>query len=232
MRTLLGLCTAILSFAQPVSAQPFKNLATGINVEGPPGSLLVDRDAFPRVFGSLNRTYPPPQAIWIDPGHLRNSPATLQKIQEDQVRLEQQRRAILAELDLNVFRELDAAMIPPVKNALRAAGEVPTLYSGRWGDLEFSRAWRYWIVESARGIPLGTARVLFEDPEGRKSVRTEGHAGNLEPTQTVYVYHVDTHEGLKLLVDTVRRAMTLDCETAFQFQSNLLEPLQRPGRRP
>jgi len=76
----------------------------------------------------------------------------------------------------------------------------------------FRRAWYYWMVSGM--MPLEVARRLWDDPEGKRSVRVGGHCGcpspdeygayNVDGKMVVLGYHVDTVDGLRLLVEAIR----------------------------
>ncbi len=103
--------------------------------------------------------------------------------------------------------ELDLAGIDIVEKAER--GEVPSSFSGKLGDFEFSRAWYYWVVVG--NVPLNLAKDMYHgSEEGKKYVRVAGHCGCPAPEGwahggVVNCYHIDTWRGLKLFADTVRK---------------------------
>jgi len=87
----------------------------------------------------------------------------------------------------------------------------------------FERAWRYWVVRGP--VPLPVARELYEHPVG-KTLRVAGLADRLPPDKekngslllakpyegpldeegaAVYLYHIDSQEGLNLFVKVLRK---------------------------
>ena len=71
----------------------------------------------------------------------------------------------------------------------------------------FERAWYYWVAKGP-GIPLEHATRLH-NTHGQV-VRVDGHGGCPSPLEwnkgfAVDHYHVDTAEGLKALVDTIKQ---------------------------
>ena len=123
--------------------------------------------------------------------------------------------------DIDIINELNEAGIPIIA---RAPGvlrdEVPYHAFGRLGEVVFTRAWYYWVVYSV-GMPLISAKELYEDPVGRKDVRVAGHCGCPPPDKwlehmkslagiyepCVCTYHVDSQEGLNLLVAKIQEVM-------------------------
>jgi hypothetical protein len=85
--------------------------------------------------------------------------------------------------------------------------EVPTNYYGQIDQIKFTRHWYYWGVSNLK-LPLNLAWKIYNDPIGKKDVRAFGHCGCVEPTwcnhEYVDSYHVDSLEGLQLLVKTIR----------------------------
>ena len=78
------------------------------------------------------------------------------------------------------------------------------------GRFAFSRCWRYWSVE---GVPLAVAKELYAHPHGCRDVRVNGDCGALDPADktadygdgpVVDSYDIDTVEGLRLFVATLR----------------------------
>lgn len=102
--------------------------------------------------------------------------------------------------------ELEDAGIKPHVFGGRISGEVPTMAMGEFGLWGFRRAWYYWIAEGP-GLPAIVADRLHET-HGR-AVRVDGHCGCPSPGEWfkgfgVGLYHVDTPDGLKALVDALR----------------------------
>lgn len=80
------------------------------------------------------------------------------------------------------------------------------------GRFKFNRRWRYWRIEGA--VPLAVAQELYAHPVGRAGVRVFGDAGAPPPETwardhgaglAVHRYDIDTREGLRLFVDTLRK---------------------------
>lgn len=78
--------------------------------------------------------------------------------------------------------ELERAEIEVVK-CKPVNSEVPYTIKGRlktlYGDLEFWRAWTYWVVSGK--VSLEIAKKIFAHPEGKKFVRAFGHCGCVDP---------------------------------------------------
>lgn len=77
--------------------------------------------------------------------------------------------------DKYIREELEAAGIPVVALPRRSDREVPALLEGCLIPYRFVRAWYYWVVSGP--VPLAVAEEMYADPEGRKSVRVDGHCG-------------------------------------------------------
>jgi hypothetical protein len=114
------------------------------------------------------------------------------------------------ECDEYIKAELLMADIPGVLEP-HEYSEVPYSYIGYLNGFNFRRAWTYWVVSGP--VPLDIAKKLYEDPEGKQSVRVAGHCGCPPPEEWaktigdkkyVTTYHIDTLNGLKLLADAVR----------------------------
>lgn len=102
--------------------------------------------------------------------------------------------------------ELVAAGITPHKFPFVGRSEVPSMVRGSFGQWGFTRAWYYWVAEGP-GIPPDIAEQLHATHG--KQVRVAGHCGCPSPREWfkgfgVGSYHVDSPEGLKALVDTLR----------------------------
>jgi hypothetical protein len=110
--------------------------------------------------------------------------------------------------------ELSAAGITVNDTGSLIPGEVLTTILGALGPFKFRRLWYYWSVTG--DVPLSVAEAMYETPIGRRDVRVAGHCGCPPPSEwaerrrgvglVVKSYHIDTAEGLKLFVDTVRAA--------------------------
>lgn len=118
-----------------------------------------------------------------------------------------------------IRRELTRARIPVVEVA-RVNREVAYSVMGKLGNLEFTRAWSYWVVSGP--VPLNVALELYADPVGVTDIRVAGHAGCPSPAdwsrttasgRFVETYHIDTEVGLRIFVDTIR-AHNLDSKAA------------------
>jgi len=83
---------------------------------------------------------------------------------------------------------------------------------------KFIRAWTYWICSGP--VPLVVAKELYSNIIGKYSIRVDGHCGCPPPEDpwlkpydgpygedgsAVYSYHIDSVEGLKLFVDTLKK---------------------------
>jgi len=92
------------------------------------------------------------------------------------------------------------------------SGEVKTGVIGGIFGWTFKRAWTYWSCEGP-GIPVEAAEKLHK--VYGKVVRVDGDCGCPSPRERFHglgcgSYHVDTKEGLKALVETLRNIVTLD----------------------
>ena len=106
-----------------------------------------------------------------------------------------------------IKKELEEAGINYTWFAVARNGEVPSHIVGNCNGWLFTRAWYYWVAESA-GIllPFEDADKLHE--KYGKDVRVAGHCGCPAPREWynkpwhigVGLYHVDTQEGLNELV--------------------------------
>lgn len=67
---------------------------------------------------------------------------------------------------------------------------------GKLGTFTFQRGWYYWIVSG--NLPIELARELWQDPEGRATVRAGGYAGGRDPDEQVRWFDAD---GRPLFVD-------------------------------
>ena len=92
------------------------------------------------------------------------------------------------ESDIWAAAELTAAGINVVE-VDKPYGEPQTWVKGRLGNIEFSRAWRYWIAKGR--VPLDVARRIYEHPIGRKDVRVAGHCGCPPPDEWARHYDGD-----------------------------------------
>jgi hypothetical protein len=98
--------------------------------------------------------------------------------------------------DMYIRDELTRARIPIVEAQEPSTDEVPSRVSGKLGAFTFRRAWYYWIVSGP--LPIGAARALYADPEGRRTVRASGHGCGIDPDDCVQWF--DT-EGKLLAID-------------------------------
>jgi len=90
--------------------------------------------------------------------------------------------------------------------------EVPSSIIGCAYGWLFTRAWYYWVAKAEDGVvlPFDLADELYEQ---NKDVRVAGHCGAPAPREWyrhpwhvgVSLYHVDTQEGLNLLVQYLTR---------------------------
>lgn len=81
------------------------------------------------------------------------------------------------EADTHCIDELKAAGITPI--VVDRYGEPRTAIAGTLGDIQFRRAWYYWVAKGR--VPLDVARRLYADPIGKDDVRVAGFAGNTPP---------------------------------------------------
>lgn len=84
----------------------------------------------------------------------------------------------------------------------------------------FRRAWSYWRVNIKNGrLPLAAATALHESAPigvyGRdsKAVRVNGHCGSPAPEEDVSYWHVDTPDGMRLLVEALVAGLRPDQRT-------------------
>lgn len=79
--------------------------------------------------------------------------------------------------------ELERAEIEVV--LVEPQGEVMSNYGGfiqtQWGNIKLRRAWTYWVAEGI--VPLDVASYLYKRPEGKISVRVNGHCGCPNPCE-------------------------------------------------
>jgi len=124
------------------------------------------------------------------------------------------------ECDYYIKLELMLAGIDVVP--VKAGGEVPYHFKGKLGKFSFSRAWYYWVVNGP--VPLSLANKMYEDEEGKKTIRVQGDCGCPPPEEwarpeskdrkinwkengiepVINTYHIDSWQGLKFFADTVR----------------------------
>ncbi len=144
------------------------------------------------------------------------------------------------ECDVTIRIELEKAGIDIYNIKELGRSEVPyTLYGGLGGkpldeegqafmdrhglmiasiksfvSFTFTRAWYYWVVNGY--VPLDIAVEMYENPNGRKDIRANGHCGCPPPSEqlvrhkvcgmdVVGSYHIDTQEGLNYFVETLKR---------------------------
>jgi hypothetical protein len=111
--------------------------------------------------------------------------------------------------DRYIRDELERAKIDVVEEGLTDPkySEVPYSLTGRLGSFTFRRLWYYWAVKGP--MPLWMAQELIKHPEGARTVRVAGMAGNDSPekwAQDGYVmsYHVDSQAGLLLIAQAIQ----------------------------
>lgn len=103
--------------------------------------------------------------------------------------------------------ELEAAGASPfISGIVFDHPEIPSKCIGEFGPWVFRRRWYYWSAEGP-GVPPDVAELLHA--QHGKVVRVAGHCGCPSPREWykgfgVGLYHVDTPEGLKALIDTLR----------------------------
>lgn len=101
------------------------------------------------------------------------------------------------ECDKYIRDELTRARIEIVEHErVLENSEVPARLTGKLGKFTFTRAWYYWIVDG--DVPIEVARILWQDPEGRATVRAFGYAGGSDPDDRVQWFDA---EGNILSVD-------------------------------
>lgn len=83
--------------------------------------------------------------------------------------------------DKIIISELERACIPVSFEFAPLNSEVHYSKVGYLADgkIKFTRAWTYWVVEGK--IPAEVARKLYDHPEGRISVRVDGHCESYSP---------------------------------------------------
>lgn len=121
--------------------------------------------------------------------------------------------------DLFIKTELSIAGIT-INQQPRSNSEVPYTLFGTvdaFGEqFVFKRAWCYWTVKG--NVPLEVAKALYDDPEGKQTVRVVGHCGCPSPEQWVdFVdnkpvipsYHIDSLQGLILFVKKIKSDLKL-----------------------
>ena len=78
----------------------------------------------------------------------------------------------------------------------------------------FTRAWYYWVVRGY--VPLDIAVEMYENPNGQKDIRANGHCACPHPFEqklpykvcgmnVVDLYHIDTQAALNYFVDTLKK---------------------------
>jgi hypothetical protein len=83
--------------------------------------------------------------------------------------------------DVYIREELSRARIPIVPHPEPGKDEVPASIMGKLGAFTFQRSWYYWIVNGP--LPIGAARAIYADPEGKATVRAAGHGGCVDPDE-------------------------------------------------
>lgn len=75
---------------------------------------------------------------------------------------------------------------------------------GRLGPFTFERYWRYYVVDGH--VPAEAAAELYADPVGHTDIRVDGMSGGCAPgAMGCSEYHIDSTQGLRLFVATLRR---------------------------
>ncbi len=114
-----------------------------------------------------------------------------------------------------IEQELQQAGLVPMTITQSHNGEVPyTLYS-EFGPWTFVRFWYYWVAKAPEGagLPIKAAERL-NDLYGTEA-RAVGFAGGLPNDElrkpcwmsrndTIDLYHIDSAEGLKAFVQTIK----------------------------
>lgn len=107
--------------------------------------------------------------------------------------------------DENIKNELEYASIPAIEASSKHS-EVPYSLEGvldtPYGRFEFRRAWDYWIVSGK--VPLNLAEKLYENPEGKKSVRVSGHCGCPPPKERITWFD---KEGKELKKKSIKKSL-------------------------
>ena len=83
--------------------------------------------------------------------------------------------------------------------------EVPYKVYGEYKHYKFYRGWCYWIVKGDTSHDI--AKIIYSDMVGRESIRTNGWAGNRDPSEfcIINTYHIDTQEGLNRFVNIIKQ---------------------------
>lgn len=110
--------------------------------------------------------------------------------------------------DVHIKKELEEARIEYKEFSFAMKGEVPSKIIATGYGWMFTRAWCYWIAKAGAGTILlfDLADELHE--KAGNDVRVAGHCGCPSPREWynkpwhngVSVYHIDTQEGLNLLI--------------------------------
>mgnify|MGYP000884834303 CR=1 FL=1 len=116
--------------------------------------------------------------------------------------------------DLFIRAELSIAGIT-INQQPQGNSEVPYTLFGTvdaFGEqFVFKRAWYYWTVKG--NVPFKVAKALYDDPEGKQTVRVVGHCGCPPPEQwvdfvdnkpVISSYHIDSLQGLILFVKKIK----------------------------
>ena len=119
---------------------------------------------------------------------------------------------------------------PPLKKLIQADDMK------RYFKYTFVRAWYYWVATGP--IPLSVARLLYNNPVGKKNIRVAGHCGCPPPDKekdgvllwagpyegpydeegaAVYTYHIDSQEGLNLFIGTIKEYGLDKLKRRFKF---------------
>lgn len=126
----------------------------------------------------------------------------IRNIEAEQQRVDTKPFKNLAEnkgCDPIISGELAKAGITEISLPSRMISEVPAskiglLIKDNKPVFQFTRAWYYWVAEGE--VPLEIAKELWNNPIGKKDVRTAGFAGNTNP-DGVWLKHYDS-DGIEL----------------------------------
>jgi hypothetical protein len=143
---------------------------------------------------------PPPSLIYVKRSEIEPRGGHMERLTEKKSKI---LKDIFVYIDSKVVEELRNAGIEIEKVERLFDKEVPTQYVGHLGQYSFIRGWIYWIVIGDTNKDL--AMKIYNDPVGRKVIRTNGFAGNISPEDQYKVdsYHIDTSDGLKRFVELV-----------------------------
>lgn len=124
-------------------------------------------------------------------------------------------RVELRAAGIQTYQEAEGKPPEAMAELLRSiSGEVKTSVRGTLHGWKFERAWYYWMA-TGPGIEVEAAEKLHASYG--KDVRVAGHCGCPSPREQFKglacgSYHVDTHEGLKALADTIKELVAKSAE--------------------